>query len=380
MLLVRGAHVFAPEDLGIVDVLVEGERILNIGVADVDAVSKIPGAKILHAEGLRLVPGFIDPHVHLIGGGGEGGYHNRTPEILSRESAAYGVTTVIGLLGTDGVSRTTVDLLAKARALETEGLSSYVLTGNYRVPLATVTSNVLSDIMIIDKVIGAGEVAISDNRSSCPTTEELARLASDCHVGGLLTGKAGVVHFHVGKESGKLSQLHDLIDNYDVPAMTLYPTHIARSEELLEDAARLSGKGSFVDITADEKTADDVARFVSLGGDLSRLTLSSDSNGSLPVFDDVGRMTGIAVAHQNHLYESVWNLAERDGFSLSDALSLVTSNTADVLKLSAKGRIEVGRDADFLLVDEEATIVHEYARGACLISDRHVNVKGSFDD
>ena len=301
MFLIKGVRVFAPSDLGVVDVLVEGQRILHVGEVDHHAIERVPGAQIISGDGLTLCPGFLDPHVHLIGGGGEGGFENRTPGIAVKESALFGVTTVVGLLGTDGVSRTTIDLLAKARGLEAQGLTTYIFTGNYRVPTRTVGETVVDDMVVIDKVIGVGEVAIADNRSSCPTTQELARLVSDAHVGGLLTGKAGVVHFHVGKEAAKLSQLYELIDDFDVPARALYATHISRNDDLLRDAAALSNKGAFVDITADENTHADIAKFVEMGGNLAQLTVSSDSNGSLPTFDEAGNLTGIDVAHQNHL-------------------------------------------------------------------------------
>lgn len=377
MFLIKGAHVFAPEDLGYVDVLVEGGRILHIGKVDHEAVENIPDAEAVEANGLTLCPGFLDPHVHLIGGGGEGGFQNRTPGIAVRESALCGVTTVVGLLGTDGVSRTTVDLLAKARGLEEQGLTTYIFTGNYRVPTRTVGETVIDDMIVIDKVIGVGEVAIADNRSSCPTTQELARLVSDAHVGGLLTGKAGVVHFHVGKEMARLSQLHELIDDFDVPPHALYATHISRNDDLLRDAALLSGKGAFVDITADENSYKDIEKFANMGGSLDQLTMSSDSNGSLPTFDAAGNLIGIDVAHQNHLYRQVWRAA--DVIGLERALKLVTENTARALTLTNKGRIEKGADADLLLVDENRDLIHEWACGQQLVRNGNVVVRGGFD-
>ncbi|MGV0379026.1 beta-aspartyl-peptidase [Corynebacterium lehmanniae] len=378
MFLIKGARVFAPADLGVVDVLVESDRILHIGEVDHHVIQRVPEAEVVNADGLTLCPGFLDPHVHLIGGGGEGGFENRTPGIAVKESALCGVTTVVGLLGTDGVSRTTVDLLAKARGLEAQGLTTYIFTGNYRVPTRTVGETVIDDMVVIDKVIGVGEVAIADNRSSCPTTQELSRLVSDAHVGGLLTGKAGVVHFHVGKEVAKLSQLHELIDAFDVPAHSLYATHISRNDDLLRDAAALSNKGAFVDITADENTHADIAKFVEMGGNLAQLTVSSDSNGSLPTFDEAGNLTGIDVAHQNHLYNQVW--CAGDAIGLENALRLVTANTARALALPHKGRIEEGADADILLVDDNRDLVHEWARGKQLVKDGKSVVKGGFDE
>ena len=47
-------------------------------------------------------------------------------------------------------------------------------------------------------MIGIGELALSDHRSSQPTRDELLRIASDAHVAGMISGKAGIVHLHLG--------------------------------------------------------------------------------------------------------------------------------------------------------------------------------------
>ena len=60
-----------------------------------------------------------------------------------------GLTTVVGLLGTDGVSRSMENLVTKARALEQEGLTAFIYTGNYHVPSPTVTSSISRDIMMV---------------------------------------------------------------------------------------------------------------------------------------------------------------------------------------------------------------------------------------
>ena len=71
-----------------------------------------------------------------------------------------------------------------------EGLSAWCWTGGYHVPPTTLTASVRSDIVHIDCVIGLGELAISDHRSSQPGYDELARLASEVHVAGLLSRRA----------------------------------------------------------------------------------------------------------------------------------------------------------------------------------------------
>ena len=377
--LLRGADICAPERLGKQDILIEGRQITFIGDIPAEAIHGLPHAAVIDAEGLTATPGFIDPHVHIAGGGGEGGYANRTPEILVSDIVRSGVTTVIGCLGTDGVTRSHADLLAKARGLEAEGITTYIYTGSYQVPARTLTGAVVDDVVLIDKVIGVGEVAISDRRSFQPTVESLAELVSQAHVGGLLSGKAGITHFHVGPYSTRLVPLHRLLDEYPIAPQAIYATHITRSSELLADAVDLAAKGATVDMTAGSTTTKSLQRYIDLGGDLSHLTLSSDANGSLPEFDVEGRLVGMEVATQTTLYEQVWACADLPGLDLSQAISLVTSNTADALGLGHKGRLRPGADADILLTDDQHTIRLAFTQGREIVRNGEPQIRGTFE-
>ena len=211
MKLIQGAAVYAPEYLGVQDVLIEGSRIRKI--ADKIPVAEAYEVQVIDGNGMLLFPGFIDGHVHILGGGGEGGYHTRTPEIMLTDITSGGVTTVVGCLGTDGTTRTMASLLAKARGLEEEGITAYIYTGSYQVPVRTLTGSILDDLVLIDKVVGCGEIALSDHRSSQPTCEEFARIVGDTRVGGILSGKAGLVNIHMGDGERMLSCLRYVVKN-----------------------------------------------------------------------------------------------------------------------------------------------------------------------
>ena len=64
-----------------------------------------------------MVPGLIDPHIHLLGGSGETGFSTQTPEFFISEIVRFGVTTVVGTLGVDTTMKTMAGLLAKVKAL-----------------------------------------------------------------------------------------------------------------------------------------------------------------------------------------------------------------------------------------------------------------------
>ena len=126
MLLVKNAEVYAPAYLGKQDVLICGGKIERIQ----ERIGPLPvECEVLDAEGKLLTPGLIDQHVHISGGGGEGSFHTRTPELQLSELIENGITTVVGLLGTDGLTRSVENLYAKTRALCEEGVSAYMMTG-----------------------------------------------------------------------------------------------------------------------------------------------------------------------------------------------------------------------------------------------------------
>lgn len=378
--LIKNGEVYAPKYLGHKSILLCNDKIIKIGEVDERNLANELELEVIDATNCIVMPGIIDPHVHLIGGGGEGGFATRTPEIQLSDIARSGITTVVGCLGTDGTTRHMTSLLAKARGLEEEGISTYIYTGNYHIPTPTITSSVKDDVILIDKVIGAGEIAISDSRSAQPSLHEVAKLVAEARIGGLLSGKAGVTHFHIGPGKQKLQFLHQMLEEYEIPASKIYCTHINRNKELMDDAISIAAKGAFVDITADHDTGEWILYYKEKGGDLKQLTISSDGNGSLPTFDENGTLTGLGVASTYTLYEQLVSCVQQYQCSLEEVIPFVTSNTATALQLTNKGHIAVNSDADLLLLNkEDLQIVDVFAKGKQLVKNGEVIVKGTFE-
>ncbi len=366
---IRNAHIFAPEDLGIQQLLVAGGRIVYIGQAlpelDVRLLSTDDDL-----DGQRLIPGLVDGHAHITGGGGEAGFSTRVPPVPLSQFTRAGVTSVVGLLGTDDVTRNTSSIIAQAYALREEGLSAWCYTGGYHLPATTLTGSVRSDIVHIDCIVGVGEVAISDHRSSQPTFDDLARLASEAHVAGLITGKAGIVHLHLGDGPRGLSLINRLLDDTELPPRVFNPTHCNRRKALFEEACELAGRGCWIDLTAfpvdegeDAWTAADAAmRYWDGGSDNRYLTISSDGGGCLPHFDRQGEITHLDYGRSQALPETLAELLAR-GVPLPLALGTMTRNVADLLRLPGKGRIAVGADADLVILDDRTGIDSVMARG-----------------
>ena len=382
--LIRNADAYAPQPLGVRDVLIAGRAIAAISKRiELPSDFKV---HIIEAEGETAVPGLIDLHVHLLGGGGEGGFRTRTPEIVLSRIAGAGVTTVVGCLGTDDVSRRPETLLAKAMQLE-EGISSYIYTGSYQFPPPTITGSVRKDVALIPKVVGVGELAISDHRSSRPSFEELCRVAAEARVGGMIGGKAGVVHLHVGSGASMLDPVLRMVRETEIPIGQFLPTHLTRTEALLEEAIAFARLGGNIDFTAgaehlgfgsDIRRA--VAKALERGVPVERITLSSDSNGSLPVFDENGGLVRLAVADIRSLFAEFTGLV-REGIAIEHALLMVTSNPAQRTGIFGhKGSIEVGKDADILLLGPDLSIESVMAKGRLLVHNGEARVKGTFED
>jgi beta-aspartyl-dipeptidase (metallo-type) len=384
--LIRGGEVFSPASRGKRDVLILAGKIAAVSEPGRIEIKGIPVLEV-NASSKIVTPGFIDTHVHILGGGGEGGPATRAPEITLEDIVSSGVTTVIGCLGTDGTTRHMESLLAKARGLEAEGITTYIFSGSYQIPVVTITGSVRSDITLIDKVIGAGEIAISDHRSSQPTFEEFARLTSECRVGGMLGQKVGVLHCHLGDGPHKLEFLFRLIQETEIPITQVIPTHVNRNPELLDEAIRFILQGGYVDLTAGREPASDeeeisIATALKLcrkkNAPLDHITISSDSNGSMPRFDEKGALVGLTISDQKALLTNFRHLLQEKIVNLEEALRLFSTTPSVFYKIHEKGEIKPGRDADLLLLDKKFHMTDVFARGRRMMADGEIAVKGTF--
>lgn len=387
--LIKGAEIYAPHFIGRQDVLICGSTIHQIA----DSLNPCPDyeIRVIDGNGKYLFPGFIDSHVHILGGGGEGSYHTRTPEIMLTDIISGGVTTVVGCLGTDGATRTMAALLAKARGLEEEGITTFVYTGSYQVPVRSVTSSVMDDLILIDKIIGTGEIAISDHRSSQPTREEFAKIVADTRVGGILSGKAGVVNVHMGDGRRRLSFLRYVLEETEIPPTNMVPTHINRSMALMQDGIDYARTlGGLIDLTTssdpdfldeDEvKASTGLKMALDAGVPEHQITFSSDGQGSLPLFNQDGKFIGLGVGKVASLYREFRDAVIVDGVPLQQALLPVTQNPAAILKLKGKGTIAPEMDADLILADKDTLDIDTVlAKGHIMVENGQPVVRGTFE-
>lgn len=387
MILIKDIETYTPKFIGKKDILIAGEKIIAIS-NEIDALTFINlDIEVVDGKGKKMVPGLIDAHVHIAGAGGEGGPSSRTPEMQLSQMLAGGITTVIGCLGTDGITRTPDSVLMKAKSLRAEGVSAWMYTGSYQVPTPTITGEIARDLAIIDEVIGVGEIALSDHRSSCPTTQELIRLTEHARVGGMLGGKAGVVNIHMGDAKNPFQPIEDAVKNSELQYTQFYPTHCNRNHYIFEDA-KTYGKKGYIDITASSypyfpeyeiKPSKAIAEFLNAGVPLQNITMTSDGNGSLPGFNEKGELIKLEMGQPRSIFDEMMDAVKEEGIPLEKALSVITSNVASILKLNHKGRIIAGADADLVILDKDLMMDGVIARGEFMVKDKKALTKGTYE-
>lgn len=378
MILIKNIETYSPNYLGEKDILIAGNKFIAID----EDISLHYETKIIDGKNLIAIPGLIDSHVHIIGGGGEAGFNSRTPELNEMDMIKGGVTTVVGTLGTDGISRTMEDLIAKAKSIKENGFSCWTYTGNYHIPIKTLTDSIEKDIMFIEEIIGVGELAISDHRSSYPTYKELKTIATKSRVAGMLSGKSGKINVHIGRGQDLLNPILELIQRTDIPIKQFIPTHMARNKKLLDSAIEYSELGGLIDITASStkkileageiKCSKAVKYLIENNVPIENISITSDGQGSLPVFDKEGNNIGLKVGKVNSIYNEIKDMVKKENIELSKALKTVTSNPAINLKLKNKGFIKNNYDADIVLIDKNELSIKYFIANGQLMMDKEL--------
>ncbi|MDR7871009.1 MAG: beta-aspartyl-peptidase [Tissierellaceae bacterium] len=380
MLLIKNIEVYSPENLGIKDVLITNGKITLIE-EDIQAFSK--EIQTIDGTGKKLIPGLIDNHVHITGGGGEGSFKTRVPEITLSKLIEGGITTVVGLLGTDSTTRSIENLVAKAKALKEEGISVYAHTGSYGYPSVTLTDSVKKDITYIDEIIGV-KIALSDHRSPSITKAELARLASDARVAGMVSGKAGIVVAHMGDGSQGLGLINQVLEETEIPIRTIRPTHVNRRKELLDESFEYAKKGGIIDLTCglyeELSPTNVIAKAEKEGVPLENITVSSDGYGSWSKYDEFGNLVKIGASSVKSLFQELQNMVLNLGWSLDKSLPFFTTNVSKSLNLYPnKGTISQNNDADLLIIDDKINLVSVISKGKLMMDNSQILVKGTYE-
>ena len=377
-ILIKNADVYAPEHLGTRDLFIAGGKI--VAMAEKLDVT-LPDLEVIDAAGYIVAPGLIDQHIHITGGGGEGGWHSRCPELVFSELVKAGVTTFLGVSGTDSMTRSVENLLAKVRGLKNEGASGWMWTSNYAYPVTTITKDVRTDMLAIPEVLGV-KIALGDHRSSFPNQHEIMQILADIRVSGMLTGKTGFLHVHLGDFAYSFDIFDECVAQ-GMPIKHIRPTHVARHPEVFRRACEFAKKGGFIDITTGGgnymgSAADAVRAALAADVPFDRITLSSDGHGSMPRFNEAGEMVGLGIGSIMCDIETIREL--KDELGIEKALTPMTKTVAGALGLESKGGIAVGKDADLLFLTKDFDIDWVFMMGKVAMRQGEVVMKGAFEE
>ena len=379
MLLIKNTNLYSPKSLGKKDILISNGKIVAI---DDEIVNHSVFSEVWDAKGAITTPGFIDQHIHVIGAGGKHGFASMTPQLHLGDLINCGTTTVVGLLGTDGSTRSIKTLFSKTQALNQEGITAYMYTGYYGLDKVYLMNSLQEDMIYIDSVIGC-KIAISDIRSSYPSALELLRLLRNVRVGGMLSGKKGILHLHLGALSSKMDLLFEIIENYEFPIEHISPTHVGRTKDLFDQAITFAKMGGMIDITTGASKYTDPYKSVLYALDnnvsIDNMTFSSDGNAGLDKLDKNNNLVGFKSAPFDKNFEEVINLHKLGGIPIEDALKLITSNPAKNLGLKNKGQVKVNSDADLCFLNSDLELHTVIAYGKFMMQEGALVVKGSFE-
>jgi len=198
-----------------------------------------------------------------------------------------------------------------------------------------------------------------------------------------MTAKAGIVHLHVGDGERGLELVRRALEQSELPPSVFNPTHVNRKKALFEEAIDLARAGCVIDITAfpvDEgedawAAPEALTRYLESGLPPSRVTVSSDGGGCLPVFDADGRVTRMDVGRPSAMAETLQALLAC-GQPLERVLPAFTTNAASLLLLPRKGHLTQGADADLIVLEEDGGIRDVMARGSWHVVEGHSTIRG----
>jgi beta-aspartyl-dipeptidase (metallo-type) len=370
--LIKNVALYNPNYQGIQDILICFDKIVKL-----EPNISCSEATIIDKRGFIALPGIIDQHLHITGGGGEGGYQTRTREVNLSRLISGGITTLVGLLGTDSLTQNIEALVAKTKALKQEGITAYCLTGAYNYPSPTLTGSISKDIAYIEEIIGV-KLALSDHRESYITTDELKKLAAKVRVASMIAGKPGILTLHMGDDERGLEQIFTILTETSLPIWHFRPTHVTRNEKLFQDSLKFLSLGGYIDITVggnNEKLLNDLAQIDKAYYDF--VTFSSDGNGSYSKYDSEGKLSKIGVQSCDGIINSIKYLIN-NGLSITDVIKFATSNVSKALNLVNKG-LEVGKDADIILLDENYDLDTVIALGKKMLINKDIINKGMLE-
>ncbi len=372
--ILRGGTALLPSGWQRADVWLSPGGVVRIDAGDL-ADTTFGAVVELDCTDRWIVPGFLDGHLHLLGGGGGGGYATRIPELPVDAVLEAGITTCVAMPGVDNVTRSLRGLIAAARSFTGQGVRSFAMTGGFMWPPATLTGGIRDDLHLVPDLVGV-KIALGEHLATAPSLDELVTLLRELGWVSRMTGKAALLHVHLGTLPAPAGSLRVAIERAETDPSHVQVTHPNYTAAALEAALELGALGCRVDVNpllhpgrvaGSIAPAETVRELLAASIPLERLTMSSDGNASVPRPLPDGTIEPFS--HQLGLLPAVHDVSAGAGLTFEEALALITTNPARALQRPDLGLLEIGGAADAVVLDPTRTSVE------LVVSDAVVRVR-----
>lgn len=379
--VIRGAQVCLPDGLRMADVAVSDGCITAIG-------DNLGGGATVDADGMVLLPGAIDAHVHYnepgrtdwegwatgslasAAGGATCVFEmplNAHPPTLDAESfalkkAAAEASSVVDFALWGGITPANLDKLSELAACGVIGFKAFMSssgtedfkradaetlrTGMRRaaelgLPVAVHAEDEAMVSAAAKAAREAGRTSMRDYLASRSVEAELAAIRAACELAGETGCRLQVVHVSCGEGLDEIRAARDR--GVDVTAETC-PHYLVFNAD---DAVRIGAPAKCAPpLRSETARADLVARVRAGGVD----TLGTDHSPCPPQMKDKKDFFEVwgGIAGAQSFLPSLWAL----GLGTETVVALTASNAANRFGLAGrKGAIAPGRDADLVLID-----------------------------
>ena len=396
--VIRGARVFLPDGSRTLDVVVSGSKIAGIG-------EDLTAPEVVEAEGMLLLPGAIDPHVHYNEpgrtdwegwatgslGSAAGGATcvfemplNAHPPTLDGESfdlkrrAAEASSVVdFGLWG--GLTPVNLDKMRELGGrgvigfkafLSSSGLDDFQrsdretlrrgmkIAAELGLPVATHAENEEMVSRLAAEAKAAGRHGVRDYLATRPIAAEVAAIRAACELAGETGCKLYVVHVSSGEGLDAILEAKNR--GVDVTAETC-PHYLLLTED---DVEKIGAKAKCAPPLRSEATREDMVARVKRGEIDTLGTDHSPCPPSMKQGDDFFAIWGGIMGAQQFV-PGLFGA----GLDAATIARLTGPNVAHRFGLQGrKGSIAVGYDADLLLLDPKK--VHIVTEGELLTRHR----------
>jgi len=383
MLVVENGTLYTPTRV-IPDgaVVVEGQRIQAVGRRNELAIPR--GAQRLDASGGSIVPGFVNMHIHGVGGYGTCDGQVASFQAMSLLLTRHGVTSWVPTIGSSPLDVKEAALGAIRQARHTEVVGAEILGAHLEGPYLNVQER----------------GAMPPDLLRTPRLEEHATFLQQADIIRVFTvapelpGALELIR-ELKRRNVLVSVGHSIAIDEElsraVEAGLSHATHMFCNMGTLRRANLRRVAGLVESVLLDDRiTTEVITDGYVIAPSLMKLALKVKGPEKVAIITDGSSLTGLPPGSYSVrgrdviLEEEIAYIADRSAYagtvatmdhcvraaiesmdlSLADAFRMASLTPATILGVSdRKGSLEAGKDADIVILDDDLRVIYTVARG-----------------